>query len=88
MAALEALCAEVPVVCPDGTGCTAIVRDSGFGVISPSDACSAFAESIRSALTMDRQSARERARAFINSHSEENFSRAMCEIFAAAAKKQ
>ena len=53
-----------------------------------SDACSAFAESIRSALTMDRQSARERARAFINSHSEENFSRAMCEIFATAAKKQ
>lgn len=90
MAALEAVCAEVPVVCPDGTGCTAIVRDSGFGVISPSDACSAFAESIRSAftLTMDRQSARERARAFITSHSEENFSRAMCEIFATAAKKQ
>ena len=86
MAALEAVCAGVPVVCPDGTGCSAIVRESGCGVISH-DGVPAMAEAISSALSPDYHADRARAEAFIALHSEENFSRAMIDVFQSAEKK-
>lgn len=79
MAALEAVCSNVPVVCPDNTGCTDIVISSGCGKVysAPANAADAIFDAVTSSV---RDS--EARSAFIDSHSEARFKEAMCGIFA------